>query len=105
MKKVIIVVLMVAIVATMFTGCASQVEGTVVSCEESHVITNSGMKTMSTYYMAKGDYAKSVMYDNISKIETQVYDVVVEYEGIQYTIETQTEYEAGETILFYLPNN
>ena len=103
MKKVIIIMLLVALIATMFTGCATQVEGKVVSCEKGRVIKNNGARVMATYSFASGKTTSAMMYNNLANLETQMYNVVVEYEGVQYTIETKTEYEEGAAILFYLP--
>lgn len=105
MKKIIIIMLLVALTATMFTGCVQEtkVEGTVIACEKGRVEKNSGAKTMATFHFVQGNTTQALLYNNIGNMETQWYDVTIEYEGVQYTIETKTEYEAGDTILFYLP--
>lgn len=103
MKKVIIILLMVALVATLFTGCATKVEGKVISCEEGRVVKNNSARVMANYSFATGKTTQAIMHNNLANIETQMYNVVVEYEGVQYTIETKKAYEVGSAILFYLP--
>ena len=107
--EVVVIFLLGAIVATLFAwaiaaeAAVPRVEGVVVSCEEGRFVKNSGTKPLAAFNFAKGNTTQALIYHSISETGTQKYNVVVEYEGVQYTIETSKQYEVGSAIQFKLP--
>ena len=106
MEILLVALLIFAIVMGVYhisTAESNKVEGIVISCEEGRVIENEGAKVMASYSFASGKITSAMMYNNLANIETQMYNVVVEYEGVQYTIETEEEYSVGSQIIFSIP--
>ena len=105
MKRIIVVALLVALVACLFAGCAdNRVEAVVISCEEGTPYVNGAAKTQQIINFTQGKYSQAMMWGAAAQPQKR-YDVVVEYEGVQYEITTSQSYDVGETIKVSLPIN
>ena len=82
---------------------SSKVEAVVVSCEKGEYSENAGYKAMAVNSFINGNTLNAVTYNNLSKVNAQKYVVVVEYEGVQYTVEMSHEQTVGDVIRIKLP--
>lgn len=103
--KVMAIVLAIFIVGLAVYGLVTmedtRVECLVVSCEEADPYVNHAAKTMATINFINGKYTSSMMYNTMAQPQAR-YITVVEYEGVQYELETSSKYEVGEVV--QLPN-
>ena len=103
MKKFIAIVLVAMIAVCMFAGCdTTRVEAKVISCEETEPYVNGAAKVQSTVNFINGNYTNAMLYGSMSQPQAR-YNVVVEYNGVQYEITTSKSYSIGEIIKVDLP--
>lgn len=98
---VALALILVVVVVFGVINAEGPVDCTVISCEETDPYVNQAAKTMATMNFMQGKYTSSMMYGSMAQPQAR-YIVVVEYEGVQYEIETAHKYEVGEVV--QLPN-
>lgn len=104
MKK-IIAMMLVLVMSLTLVACGKKAEGFVVSCEEGRLAPNDYAISMAAYHKSKGNWMQYVEYSKAAEKGLQMYDIVVECNGVQYEIETSIQCVAGEVITFNLPRN
>ena len=106
MRKNIIFILVIILVSSALTACATytfetkEIEATVISCEQGTLIPAPEYVSLANMYLIKKNTAMYTMYMNLAHTNgTYNYNITIMIDGENYTVVRSAPYEVGDTII------
>ena len=106
MRKNIILILVIILVCSTLTACATytyetkEIETTVISCEQGTLIPAPEYVSLANMYLIKKNTAMYTMYMSLAHTNgTYNYNITITIDGENHTVVRKESYDVGETII------